>query len=123
MTFENPSVSLPLVRGGQVRALASTSEQRNPEAPEIPTMIEAGVPDFVSVSFTGLAAPAGVAADIIRRLNAAANQSLESPEVRAVLAKLAVEPKAGSPADFAAFLAKERDKWGAVVKAANIRIE
>ena len=55
MTFENPSVSLPLVRGGQVRALASTGEQRNPEAPEIPTMIEAGVPDFVSVSFTGLA--------------------------------------------------------------------
>jgi len=123
MTFENPSVSLPLVRSGQVRALASTSEQRNPEAPEIPTMIEAGVPDFVSVSFTGLAAPAGVAADIIARLNAAVNQSLESPEARAVLTKLAVEPKIGSPADFSAFLAKERDKWGAVVKAANIRIE
>jgi tripartite-type tricarboxylate transporter receptor subunit TctC len=77
----------------------------------------------VSVSFTGLAAPAGVPADIIGRLNAAANQSLDSPEVRAVLAKLAVEPKAGSPADFAAFLAKEREKWGAVAKAANIRIE
>jgi tripartite-type tricarboxylate transporter receptor subunit TctC len=123
MTFENPSVSLPLVRGGQVRALASTSEQRNPEAPEIPTMIEAGVPDFVSVSFTGLAAPAGVAADIIARLNAAVNQSLDSAEVRAVLAKLAVEPKIGSPADFSAFLARERDKWGAVAKAANIRIE
>jgi tripartite-type tricarboxylate transporter receptor subunit TctC len=123
MTFENPSVSLPLVRGGQVRALASTGEQRNPEAPEIPTMIDAGVPDFVSVSFTGLAVPAGVPADIIARLNAAANQSLDSPEVRAVLAKLAVEPKVGSPADFAAFLAKERDKWGAVAKAANIRIE
>jgi tripartite-type tricarboxylate transporter receptor subunit TctC len=123
MTFENPSVSLPLVRGGQVRALASTGEQRNPEAPEIPTMIESGVPDFVSVSFTGLAVPAGVPADIIARLNAAANQSLNSPEVQAVLTKLAVEPKIGSPADFAAFLAKERDKWGAVAKAANIRIE
>jgi tripartite-type tricarboxylate transporter receptor subunit TctC len=123
MTFENPSVSLPLVRGGQVRALASTGEQRNPEAPEIPTMIDAGVPDFVSVSFTGLAVPASVPADIIARLNAAANQSLDSSEVRAVLAKLAVEPKIGSPADFAAFLAKERDKWGAVAKAANIRIE
>jgi tripartite-type tricarboxylate transporter receptor subunit TctC len=123
MTFENPSVSLPLVRGGQIRALASTGEQRNPEAPEIPTMIEAGVPDFVSVSFTGLAAPAGVPADIVARLNAAANESLASPDVRAVLAKLAVEPKVGTPADFAAFLRTEREKWGAVAKAANIRIE
>jgi tripartite-type tricarboxylate transporter receptor subunit TctC len=123
MTFENPSVSLPLVRGGQIRALASTGEKRNPEAPDIPTMIEAGVPDFVSVSFTGLAAPAGTPADIVAKLNAAANQSLNSPDVRAVLTKLAVEPKIGSPADFEVFLRQEREKWGAVVKAANIRIE
>jgi tripartite-type tricarboxylate transporter receptor subunit TctC len=123
MTFENPSVSLPLVRAGQVRALASTSEKRNPEEPDIPTMIEAGIPDFVSVSFTGLVAPAGTPADIVAKLNAAVNESLNSSEVRAALAKLAVEPKIGSPADFTAFLVKEKEKWGAVAKAANIRIE
>jgi tripartite-type tricarboxylate transporter receptor subunit TctC len=123
MTFENPSVSLPLVRGGQVRALASTGEMRNPEAPEIPTMAEAGIPDFVSVSFTGLAAPAGTPAEIVARLNAAANDSLNSPQVRAALAKLAVEPRVGSPANFAAFLVRETEKWGAVVRAAKIRIE
>ncbi len=123
MTFENPSVSLPLVRAGQVRALASTSETRNPEAPDIPTMMESGIPDFVSVSFTGLAAPVGTPPAIIAKLNAAVNDSLNSPQVRAALAKLAVEPKVGSPADFAVFLARETEKWGAVVKAANIRID
>jgi tripartite-type tricarboxylate transporter receptor subunit TctC len=123
MTFENPSVSLPLVRAGQVRALASTSETRNPGEPDIPTMTESGIPDFVSVSFTGLVAPAGTPADIVTKLNAAVNESLNSPEVRAALAKLAVEPKIGSPADFSAFLVKEKEKWGAVAKAANIRIE
>jgi len=123
MTFENPSVSLPLVRAGQVRALASTSETRNPEAPDIPTMLESGIPDFVSVSFTGLAAPVGTPPAIVAKLNAAVNDSLNSPQVRAALAKLAVEPRTGSPADFAAFLARETEKWGAVVKAANIRID
>ncbi len=123
MTFENPSVSLPLVRAGQVRALASTSETRNPEAPDIPTMLESGIPDFVSVSFTGLAAPVGTPPAIVAKLNAAVNDSLNSPQVRAALAKLAVEPKVGSPADFAVFLARETEKWGAVVKAVNIRID
>ena len=123
MTFENPSVSLPLVRAGQVRALATTSETRNPEAPDIPTMLESGIPDFVSVSFTGLAAPVGTPPAIIAKLNAAVNDSLNSPQVRAALTKLAVEPRTGSPADFAVFLARETEKWGAVVKAANIRID
>ncbi len=123
MTFENPSVSLPLVRAGQVRALASTGETRNPEAPDIPTMLESGIPDFVSVSFTGLAAPVGTPPAIVAKLNAAVNDSLNSPQVRAALAKLAVEPKVGSPADFAVFLARETEKWGAVVKAVNIRID
>ena len=123
MTFENPSVSLPLVRAGQVRALATTSETRNPEAPDIPTMLESGIPDFVSVSFTGLAAPVGTPPAIVAKLNAAVNDSLNSPQVRAALAKLAVEPKVGSPADFAVFLARETENWGAVVKAANIKID
>ncbi len=123
MTFENPSVSLPLVRAGQVRALATTSETRNPEAPDIPTMLESGIPDFVSVSFTGLAAPVGTPPAIVAKLNAAVNDSLNSPQVRAALTKLAVEPRTGSPADFAVFLARETEKWGAVVKAANIRID
>jgi tripartite-type tricarboxylate transporter receptor subunit TctC len=123
IVFENPSITLPLVRAGQVRALATTGATRNPAAPDIPTMIEAGVPDFVSVSFTGLVAPAGTPAPIVARLNAAANDALMAPDVHGVLAKLAVESKPGSPAEFAAFVAAETDKWRTVVEAAKIRIE
>jgi tripartite-type tricarboxylate transporter receptor subunit TctC len=123
MVFENPSVTLPLVRGGKVRALATTGEARGAETPDIPTMTEAGVPDFVSLSFTGLVAPAGTPADIVAKLNAAANAGLESPEVHTTLTRLAVEPRPGSPADFAAFVTRETEKWRAVVQAAKIRIE
>src|SRR5262249_10712018 len=78
MTFENPAVSLPLVQGGQAKALAVTSEKRNPRAPDVPTMIESGLPDFVSVSFTAMVAPAGTPADIVGKLNSAINESLKS---------------------------------------------
>jgi tripartite-type tricarboxylate transporter receptor subunit TctC len=123
MVFENPSVTLPLVRAGKVRALATTGETRGAETADIPTMIEAGVSEFVSLSFTGLVAPAGTPAEIVARLNSAANDSLKSPEVHAVLTRLAVEPRPGTPADFATFVARETEKWRAVVQAAKIRIE
>jgi tripartite-type tricarboxylate transporter receptor subunit TctC len=123
MVFENPSITLPLVRAGKLRALASTGATRSAETADIPTMSEAGIPDFVSVSFTGLVAPAGTPADIVARLNAAANESLNAPDVHAVLTRLAVEPRPGTPADFAAFVARETEKWRAVVQTAKIRIE
>lgn len=123
LTFENPSVSLPLARGGLVRALAVTSETRHPEAPDVPTMIEAGVPGFVSVSFTALVAPAGIAPDIATKLNAAANASLNKPETAAALAKLAIQAKTGTPEDLRAFIASEKDKWTTVAKTANISVE
>ena len=123
MTFENPAVSLPLAQAGLVRGLAVTSERRNPQAPELPTMIESGVPDFVSVSFTGVVAPAGTPSAIVLRLNAAINESLKSPEIQSTLTKLSVEARIGSPEDFSAFLAQERTRWAPVVQAANVKAE
>src|ERR1700722_2171372 len=122
MTFENPAVSLPLVQAGSIRAIAVTSEARNPRLPNIATVAET-IPDFVSVSFTGVVAPAGVSPTIIAKLNAAINESLKSPEVMATLAKLSVDIKPGTPAEFGAFLAKERDKWQGVAKAAPLQID
>ncbi len=122
LTFENPAVSLPLVQAGSIRAIAVTSEARNPRLPEVATVAET-IPDFVSVSFTGTVAPAGVSPAIIAKLNAAINDSLKSPEVTATLAKLSVDIKAGTPAEFGAFLAKEREKWQGVAKAAHIQID
>jgi tripartite-type tricarboxylate transporter receptor subunit TctC len=123
MTFENPAVSLPLINGGQIRALAVTSEKRSRQAPDVPTMIEAGVPDFVSLSFTGLAAPAGTSTAIVGTLNAAVNESLKSLEAEGAFMTLGVEPRIGSPEDFAAFLATERERWGTVIKQAGIKME
>jgi tripartite-type tricarboxylate transporter receptor subunit TctC len=123
MTFENPAVSLPLVQAGQLRALAVTSGKRNPQAPDVPTMIESGISDFVSVSFTGVVAPAATPAAIVDRLNGAINEAVRSAEIEAAFVRLAVEPHPGSPENFAGFLARERDKWGALIRAAGIRAE
>jgi tripartite-type tricarboxylate transporter receptor subunit TctC len=121
LTFENPAVSLPLVRSGTVRALAVTSSARSLQIPELPTMIEAGVPDFVSVSFTGIVASAGTPTAIIRKLNAAVNESLKDAAVQSVLGKLAVDIHGGSPEEFGAYLRHERKKWSEVAKAANLQ--
>jgi tripartite-type tricarboxylate transporter receptor subunit TctC len=122
-SFENPAASLPLVQAGNVRALAVTSETRSPQTPELPTMIEAGVPDFTSVSFTAVVAPGGTPPAIVNRLNAAINESLISPEVGPTLVKLSVDAKPISPEEFTAFLTKERNKWTVVVRAAGVQME
>jgi tripartite-type tricarboxylate transporter receptor subunit TctC len=122
-SFENPAPSLPLVQAGNVRALAVTSEARTSQMPDLPTMIEAGVPDFTSVSFTAVVAPGGTPAAIVNRLNAAINESLKSPDVAGTLTKLSVDAKITSPDEFAAFLAKERGKWTTVIKTAGIQAE
>src|SRR5207302_6629030 len=88
-TFENPASAIPHVKEGTTRGLAVTSEARHPQLPALPTMIESGLPDFVSVSFTGVVAPAGTPAPIVSRLNAVINETLKTPEISATLVKLA----------------------------------
>jgi tripartite-type tricarboxylate transporter receptor subunit TctC len=122
-SFENPASSLPLVQAGNVRALASTGDTRGAQTPDLPTMIQAGVPDFTSVSFTAVVAPAGTPGVTVSRLNVAINDSLTSPEVASTLTKLSVDAKLTSPEEFAAFLAREREKWTTVVKTAGVQME
>jgi len=122
MTFENPAISLPLALAGQLRALAVTSDGRNPRIPEVATLSET-IPDFVSASFTGMVAPAGVSPAIVARLNAAINQSLNAPAVQETLAKLSVDVKPGTAEEFGAFLAGEKAKWLGVAKAAGIQLD
>jgi tripartite-type tricarboxylate transporter receptor subunit TctC len=98
-----------------------TSEARHPQFPNIPTMIESGLPDFVSVSFTGVVGPAGLPAPIVARLNGVINEALKSPEIAATLQKLAVDAKNETPEAFAAFLAKETERLAPVVKAAGVQ--
>jgi tripartite-type tricarboxylate transporter receptor subunit TctC len=123
ITFENPSVTVPLVHAKKLKALAVTGETRNAQIPDVPTMIESGLPKFVSMSFTGLLAPAGTPPEIVKKLNAAMNASLAPPEATEMMVKLGVVPRLGSPEDFAAFLAREYQLWQSVARQAHIRIE
>jgi tripartite-type tricarboxylate transporter receptor subunit TctC len=120
-TFENPAVALPLVQAGVVRTLAVTSAARHPQAPDVPTMVEGGLPDFVSVSFTGVVGRAGIPGNIVAKLNSVINESLKSPDVAATLEKLAVDVKNETPAQFAAFLAEEMTTMTPVIQAAGLQ--
>ena len=119
----DPIGLLPLVREGKIRALGVSSVARNALAPELPTMIEGGLPEFVALTFTGVVAPAGTPAAVVNKLNAAINECLKAPDMVAALGKLGAEVRPGSPEEFGAFLAKERDKWVDVVTRTGIKAE
>jgi tripartite-type tricarboxylate transporter receptor subunit TctC len=123
MTFEAISILLPLIREGKVRALAVTSPARTPLAPDLPTMMEAGVPNYEVTTFNGIAAPAGTPAPIIGKLNAAINEGLMTAATKETLAKLGAVASPGSPEDFAAFIAAEVAKWRSVAQKANVKID
>ena len=123
MFFGDIAGILPLVREGALRALAVSSERRNALLPDLPTMMESGVPDYVVLTYIGVVAPAATPADIVATLNSAINASLMSPEVAAAFAKLGAEVRPAPPQEFAAFLAAETRKWEQVAKTANIRVE
>jgi tripartite-type tricarboxylate transporter receptor subunit TctC len=123
MTFEPTSVLLAHVDDGKVRPLAVTGSTRTRQLPDVPTMIESGLADFTSYSWTGLLAPAGTPAHIVDRLNAVINQGLQSAELNSNLERLGAEAKAGSPQDFAAFIAEETQKWGAIVKTSGVKLD
>jgi tripartite-type tricarboxylate transporter receptor subunit TctC len=123
MFFGDIAGILPLLQQGTLRALAISSDTRSPLLPDLPTMIESGVPDYVVLTYVGVVAPAGTAPSIVGKLNAAINESLTAPEVAAAFAKLGAEVRPAPPQDFAAFLAAETQKWSSLARAANIRIE
>jgi tripartite-type tricarboxylate transporter receptor subunit TctC len=120
MMFGEVAGLLPMVRAGKLRALGVASETRNALAPELPTLIEDGLPDFVALTFTGIVAPAKTPPAIVARLNGALNKALADPEVRVALERLGAEVRPGAPADFAAFLAKEKTKWDEVVRQSGV---
>jgi tripartite-type tricarboxylate transporter receptor subunit TctC len=109
-----------MVRAGKLRALGVASESRNALAPELPTLIEDGLPDFVALTFTGIVAPPATPPAIVAKLNGAINKALADPEVRVALERLGSEVRPGAPADFAAFLAKEKTKWDEVVRQSGV---
>jgi tripartite-type tricarboxylate transporter receptor subunit TctC len=119
--FSPASTVMGYVRAGKLVALATTDPKRGTIIPELPTMIEAGVPDCISVLWFGLVAPAGTPRPIIDRLSAAANEALKQDEVKTALRAQSVEAHGGTPEDFRKHMESERKRWIAVVDAAGLR--
>jgi len=117
-----PSV-LPQVKSGQVNAIAMGSAKRVPSLPEIPTLSESGVPGFEAYSWAGMLAPAKTPKEIIARLNKEIVDILKQKDVADKLNQQGALPVGDSPEQFAAYVKAEIDKWGAVIKSANIKAD
>ena len=123
MMFEQMYAAAPSIRAGKLRALAITSKTRSPLFPELPTMIEAGVPGFEVQNWQGLIAPAGIPPAIIKLLNEATNKALADSAIREQMLGQGNEIGGGTPEQFAALIKSEGQRWGRLVKAANIKPE
>jgi tripartite-type tricarboxylate transporter receptor subunit TctC len=117
------SASRPLVEQGKVRPIAFWSAQRSPQYPDVPTMVESGYPRLSLGYWVGLLAPAGTPEGIVMRLNQEINVVLQSPQMSERLAQLGLEPRPGSPQDFATFLLDEMPKWVEIVEVSGVKAE
>jgi tripartite-type tricarboxylate transporter receptor subunit TctC len=114
--------SMEFVRAGKVRALAVTTKSRLDALPDLPTA-DQFVPGYEAIGWYGLAAPKATPAPIVSKLNVAINTALAEPAVKARLADLGVEPMIMTPEETAAFIAAEHEKWGKVIRVADIKLD
>jgi tripartite-type tricarboxylate transporter receptor subunit TctC len=123
ITFDNIITTLPLHKAGRLRALAISSPQRSSIAPDVPTLRELGVANYDGNAWFGFFAPTGTPADVVRKLNDETQQALKDASVRERLIGLGCEPVLGSAADYGRFFRAEVEKWGKVVRGANMKVE
>jgi tripartite-type tricarboxylate transporter receptor subunit TctC len=116
MIFDNMPSALPLVKAGEVKAIAVTSAARSPAAPNIPTIAESGLPGFEATSWFALYAPAGLPKDVQMRINAETARVMALPDVKEKLATLGLEVATGTPEALGTFMQAETAKWAKVVK-------
>jgi tripartite-type tricarboxylate transporter receptor subunit TctC len=115
--------SLPQAQGGRIKALAITSLKRQAAAPDIPTVEESGLPGFEFVSWYGLWGPKDLPADITAKLQTNVAKVLAQPDVKARLAALGFEAIGSTPDYFATYIASEMEKYGKIIRDANIKAE
>lgn len=121
LMFTGLTAGLVQVNGGKVRALAVSTARRAPAAPDVPTIAEAGYPEYEALAWYGILAPAGTPAPVISRLNAEFAKALNAPDIRERFAKIGVDPAPGSPADLLAMIRKETELWARVIKATGTK--
>ena len=123
LLFDQASSTVPNVRGGKIRALAVASSSRQSALPDTPTFAEAGLRDFEIDNFTGLVGPAGMPADAVAKVHAAAVKALATPQVRERFASLGVQPVGDTPEQFGAVIREDLARWSRVIKSAGVKVE
>jgi len=123
LTFASGAAAKPLLDGGKVKAIAVTSSKRNPLLPQVPTIAESGVVGFESIAGQGLFAPFGTPREIVSKLNAEVNAIIKSKEMQEQWTRMGIDRAEESPEQFAAWLAKESEKWAVVIRTNNIKAE
>jgi tripartite-type tricarboxylate transporter receptor subunit TctC len=123
LMFESTNSIAPHVKAGRVRALAVTGERRAISLPEVPTLIEAGVPGYEVNAWSGIITTAGVPRAVLDKLNAAVNRAILVPETKERLAQLGSEGGGGTPEEFAALIRRDSAKWAEVVRRSGAKID
>jgi tripartite-type tricarboxylate transporter receptor subunit TctC len=118
--FPGIAIALPHHKGARLRILAVTSAKRSPQAPDVPSLHEAGVPGYDATLWLGIAAPRGTPPAIIARLNAEVSKALQAPEVRQQFASTGTDAVTSTPEEFGAFVKNEIEKWARVVREAGV---
>ena len=121
--FASSTTALPMIRDGKLRALATTNAKRTAQLPDVPTMAEAGMPNFSIGSWAALFGPAKMPKDVQERLNREVNAAMKRPEVREQLERQAFEYAASTPDEMASFLKDQLDVWSRVMREAGIKAE
>jgi tripartite-type tricarboxylate transporter receptor subunit TctC len=121
--IDNVTVVRPLVQDKRLRALAVTSRKRQADFPDLPTMIDAGIPDFEVTSFFGVVAPAATPPEIVDKLNGVINAALRTPGMQTAFANLGTQPATETPQQFAAFIARELAKWADLSNSVGIKVD
>jgi tripartite-type tricarboxylate transporter receptor subunit TctC len=116
LVFANVATAMPLVREGRVRALAVSSLQRTPIAPELPTLAESGLPGFEAIAWFALLAPAATPPEMLARWQRAARSALATTAVKARLQSLGIEPVGDSPEELRATIERESRKWAGLIR-------
>jgi len=119
--FATPISSVSQIRAGKAKAVATTGSKRAALMPDVPTVAEAGYPGYEALNWYGFLAPRGTPREIIERLNKGIVKALAAPQVVSALHKTGTEPKSSTPEEFAAYIKREYDTWGKVVKEAGIK--
>jgi tripartite-type tricarboxylate transporter receptor subunit TctC len=120
--FDNMPSSISFIKSGKMRALAVTTDARNPALPDVPTVGET-VPGYEASAWFGIGAPKGTPAAIVEKINKVVNQALADPNVQAQLADLGGVPLAGTPEDFGKVMASETEKWAKAVKFSGASVD